>query len=54
MLGDPLSDEAIQFFEPPDDNGNPMHTVMWLDEKDLIDIKIEEVAAEPTESTDHK
>jgi hypothetical protein len=34
-----LPDGALQFFEPPDDEGDGMRTIEWLVAKDLVEIK---------------
>jgi len=39
LMGRNLPDGAIQSFYPPDDGGDATRTLMWLDERDLIEIK---------------
>lgn len=49
-MGRPLPANAIVFFEPPDDHGDLEHTIKWLLERDLIEIKevIEVPKGEPS------
>jgi hypothetical protein len=34
-------ENAIQCFYPPDDGGDHMKTIIWLEQQDLIEIKVE-------------
>lgn len=35
------AEDAIQCFYPPDDQGDPMKTLVWLEQQDLVEITVE-------------
>ena len=43
FMGIPLPEDAVKFFDPPDDGGDGMKTVAWLVERDLIEVSVEEM-----------
>ncbi len=44
--GDALPEDAIQYFDPPDDHGDGQNTIKWLLERDLIEVYVEPVEEE--------
>jgi hypothetical protein len=39
IAGRDAPEDAVHIFYPPDDGGDPAKTIIWLDMKDLIEIK---------------
>lgn len=36
-----MIENAIHCYYPPDDQGDPLKTIVWLEEQDLVEIKVE-------------
>lgn len=41
-LGVTLTDDQFQAYYPPDDGGDPMSTIIWLEMKDLVEVTMVE------------
>jgi hypothetical protein len=37
---------AVECYYPPDDGGDPMKTILWLEERDLIEVTVERADGE--------
>jgi len=44
------AENAIQCYYPPDDGGDPMKTLIWLDQQNLVDITVEPTPPDGTDA----
>jgi hypothetical protein len=43
-------ENAIQCYYPPDDGGDPMKTIIWLEQQDLIEVTVETISSDRTDA----
>jgi len=40
MMGGEMPEDGILCFYPPDDEGEPLRTILWLEERDLVEVTV--------------
>lgn len=44
------TENAIQCYYPPDDGGDPMKTIIWLEQQDLVEVTVETTSPEEADA----